>query len=133
MYKLLKYRFLLPSLLIAFAVLLRAFLAWQGWTPTNGDEAMMNLAALHISEGRDFPIFFYGQHYLGVLEAYIGALLFHIFGPSVLPMRLEMIGFYAAFLVVLYALTRRLYSSKTLANSRLKGSEGNDYPLRMHY
>ena len=25
-----------------------------------------------------------------------------------------------------------LYSSKSLANSRLLGSEGNDYPLRMH-
>lgn len=70
----------------------------------------MNLAALHIFQARDFPIFFYGQHYLGVLEAYIGALLFHIFGPSVLIMRLETIGFCAAFLVVLYALTRRLYT-----------------------
>jgi hypothetical protein len=68
----------------------------------------MNLAALHISEGRDFPIFFYGQHYLGALEAYIGALLFRIFNPSVLVMRFEVVGFYAAFLVALYALTRRL-------------------------
>lgn len=110
MRKLLKYPLFLPSLLIALAVLLRVFLAIQGWTPTNGDEAMMNLAALHISQGRDFPVFFYGQHYLGVLEAYVGALLFRVFGPSVLVMRLEMTGFYAAFLIVLYAFTRRLYS-----------------------
>lgn len=110
MYKLLKYPLFLPSLLIVFAVLLRVFLAMQGWTPTNGDEAMMNLAALHISQGRDFPVFFYGQHYLGAFEAYIGALLFRVFGPSVLVMRLEMTGFYAAFLCVLYALTRRLYT-----------------------
>lgn len=110
MQKLLKYPTFLPSLLIVFAVLLRIILAVQGWTSTNSDEAIMNLAALHISQGRDFPVFFYGQYYLGALEAYIGALLFRVFAPSVLVMRLEMVAFYAAFLVAIYALVWRLYT-----------------------
>jgi hypothetical protein len=110
MRKLFKYPAVAPSCLITFAVALRIFLAVQGWPVTNGDEAMMNLASLHISEGRDFPVFFYGQHYLGTLEAYIGALLFRAFGPSVIVMRIEMVGFYAAFLVALYILVKQIYS-----------------------
>jgi asparagine synthetase B (glutamine-hydrolysing) len=35
--------------------------------------------------------------------------------------------------LVVASLPFHLDSSKTLANSRLSGSEGNDYPHRMHY
>ena len=38
--------------------------------------------ALHIAYRGEHPLFFYGQEYMGPLEAYIGALLFHIFGVS---------------------------------------------------
>jgi hypothetical protein len=96
--------------LLTLAALLRVTLTIQGWTKSSSDEAVMNLMALHIAYHGELPIFFYGQHYLGGLEAYIGAVLFHIFSPSVLVMRLEMIGFYILFLAMLYLLTSKLYS-----------------------
>ena len=35
--------------------------------------------ALHIAYRGEHPFLFYGQNYMGALEAYIGALLFHQF------------------------------------------------------
>ncbi|MFY1671511.1 hypothetical protein ACN27G_16285 [Plantactinospora sp. WMMB334] len=78
--------------------------------PSNSDEATMGLAAMHISEGRHWPAFFYGQHYMGTLEAYLAAPIFAWLGPSVLALRLPLLLLYAAFLVFLWVLTRWLYS-----------------------
>jgi len=111
MRKLLKYlTTILPVILIMLAIALRAVLSILGWTPTNSDESMMNLVALHIAFRGELPSFLYGQYYLGVVDAYVGAVLFRIFEPSVLVMRLEMITFTALFLVVLYVLTQQLYN-----------------------
>ena len=93
MRKLLKYPIFYALLIICAGVALRVVLNIQGWTPTNSDESIMNLMALHIAYRGEHPTFFYGQDYLGAFEAYVGAVLFRIFGPSVLAMRLEMIGF----------------------------------------
>ncbi len=69
----------------------------------------MGLAALHIAQGSDHPVFFYGQYYMGTPEAYLAAPLFRLFGPSVLAQRLPALLCYAAFLALAYQLTRRLY------------------------
>jgi hypothetical protein len=110
--KLLKLPIWYPVLLISAAIALRVTLSIQGWTSTNSDESIMNLVALHIAYRGEHPTFFYGQHYMGVFEAYVGAVLFRIFAPSVLVMRLEMVGFCAVFLVVLYFLVSRLYNRR---------------------
>ncbi|HEX7744605.1 MAG TPA: hypothetical protein VF462_05010, partial [Micromonosporaceae bacterium] len=78
--------------------------------PSNSDEATMGLAALHILEGREFPAFFYGQHYMGTLEAYLAAPVFALAGPSVLGLRLPNLLLYLAFLALMWVLTRRLYT-----------------------
>ncbi|MCI4066413.1 hypothetical protein MRQ36_29200 [Micromonospora sp. R77] len=78
--------------------------------PSNSDEATMGLAALHISEGRHWPAFFYGQHYMGTLEAYLAAPIVAWLGPSVLALRLPLLLLYTAFLALLWLLTRWLYS-----------------------
>jgi hypothetical protein len=70
----------------------------------------MGLAALHLSQGRDFPAFFYGQGYMGTLEAYLAVPLFWLFGPSTLALRVPTLLFYAAFVLLAYQLTRRLYT-----------------------
>ncbi|WP_167666962.1 DUF423 domain-containing protein [Micromonospora narathiwatensis] len=76
--------------------------------PTNSDEATMGLAALHIARGEDFPVWFYGQAYMGPLEAYLAAPLVALTGPSVLAMRLPTLALYALFLALSWRLTRRL-------------------------
>ena len=44
------------------------------------DEAVVGLMAKHISEGRELPVFYYGQPYLGSLEAFLVAGSFKLFG-----------------------------------------------------
>jgi hypothetical protein len=100
---------LLASLM--WALLLRAFLAWVDWPLPNSDEGTMGIMALHIQRG-DLPIFFYGQHYMGALEAYIAAALFQLAGASVFTLRLGLVLLFLLFLVCMYLLTSRLYNRK---------------------
>src|SRR5438046_1942663 len=102
MQKILKLPILYSLLLIAAAIVIRVTLSIQGWTSTNSDESIMNLVTLHIAYRGEHPTFFYGQDYLGTFEAYIGAILFRVFGPAVLAMRLEMVGFYTLLLACLH-------------------------------
>ncbi|WP_243706251.1 DUF423 domain-containing protein [Micromonospora sp. KC721] len=75
---------------------------------TNSDEATMGLAASHIARGDDFPVFFYGQAYMGTLEAYLAAPLVALTGPSWLALRLPLLAMYALFVYLSWRLTRRL-------------------------
>ena len=94
------------------ASLLRVGLISQHWPVTNSDEGVMDLMALHIVNRGEHPIFFYGQEYMGPLEAYIGAYLFQIFGASVFALRLGVIPFFTLFLLCMYFLTRLLYTRR---------------------
>ena len=46
----------------------------------NSDEVLPGLMARHILLEGERPVFFYGQHYFGALEAYAIAALFAVFG-----------------------------------------------------
>jgi 4-amino-4-deoxy-L-arabinose transferase-like glycosyltransferase len=58
-----------------------------GAFPFNADEAIVGLMGRHILEGAR-PIFFYGQAYMGALDAYFASLGFLIFGVEVWVIRL---------------------------------------------
>jgi len=45
------------------------------------DEAVTGEMALHILKG-EYPLFFWGQPYMGSLEAFLASFLFHLFWPS---------------------------------------------------
>ncbi|MFE9194108.1 ArnT family glycosyltransferase [Micromonospora sp. NPDC007208] len=75
---------------------------------SNSDEATFGLAALHIGQGREHPVFLYGQHYMGMLESYLAAPLVALVGPSWPVLRLPMLALYAVFLYLIHRLTRRL-------------------------
>src|SRR5258708_8415731 len=98
--------------IIALAILLRVVLTALGWPTTNSDESTMGLVALHIASLRDFPIFMWGQFYMGAFEAYLGAVLFHLFGISVFTLRLGTMLEFALFLVSMYLLASLLYTKK---------------------
>jgi hypothetical protein len=95
--------------LIVFMVLLRLGFSLLGWPGTDSEEGTMGLMALHIARGQDWPIFYYGQHYMGAGEAYIGALMFHLFGVSLLSLRLAMLVFVVIFALAIYQLAALLY------------------------
>ncbi len=98
--------------LVFGATVLRFILIRFNWPFTNSDEGTMGLMALHIAYRGEHPIFYYGQEYMGPLEAYIGALLFHIFGVSVFTLRLGLLPYFSFFLICMYYLTSMLYTKK---------------------
>ncbi|HLX40599.1 MAG TPA: hypothetical protein VKR42_08700, partial [Ktedonobacteraceae bacterium] len=84
------YRVLLSPLWLYFllAIIMRAWLVLHTNGVIDGDEALVGIQAEHILHG-EWPIYFYGQPYMGSLEAYLAALLFAIFGASVWTLRAE--------------------------------------------
>lgn len=111
--------------LIILASLIRFLLISYHWPTTNSDEGVIDLMALHIAYRGEHPIFYYGQAYLGSLEAHLAAPFVLLFGPSVFSVRLLLIALYALFLVLLYNLISRLYTRKLALFSVLLLSFGS--------
>src|SRR5258708_6458897 len=71
-----------PLLLaLALALLSRILLIVRTHAMIDGDEALVGIQAERILQGQH-PVYFYGQAYMGSLEAYLAAALFRLFGPS---------------------------------------------------
>lgn len=98
--------------LLLCGVAVRLALAITGWPHSNSEEGTMGLEAMHILLRGERPVYLYGQKYMGVSEAYIGALAFRVLGISVLSLRLGMIAFYAIFLGGVSWLADQLYSRR---------------------
>ncbi|MEV7987682.1 hypothetical protein [Micromonospora sp. NPDC085948] len=99
----------LTGLVVLVGVGYRLWLLGHAAPPTNSDEAAMGLAALHIARAEDFPVWFYGQQYMGALEAYLAAPVFALAGgPSLLGLRLPTLALYVLFLLLAWRLTLRL-------------------------
>ena len=99
-------------LIIALATLLRIFLIAWGWPHSNADVDTTGIMAMHIAYKGEHPIFFYGQNYMGTLQAYLAVAFFRLFGISVFSLRLGAVLFFALFLVIMYCLTSLLYTKK---------------------
>ena len=56
----------------------------------DSDQAIVGLMAKHITEGRAWPLFFYGQEYMLAVEAWVMAPVFLLLGPSVFALHLTM-------------------------------------------
>ncbi len=102
-------RCLLPGLILA-AVLFRLgfFLFALGRLPVSSDEAWPGLMARHVLHG-EFPVFYWGQTYMGAQECYLEAALFALLGATRFSLRLLPLAVSGLFLWVSYALTRRCY------------------------
>jgi hypothetical protein len=94
---------------LAFAAVYRLALLLRGWPGLDSDEAIVGLMARHILLRDEHPIFFYGQYYLGPLQAYAAALMFAIFGSSQLTLRLVVLPLTIGFFAAMYALGRAAY------------------------
>lgn len=67
--------------------------------PFNSDEAVVGLMAKHILDGEQ-PIFFYGQAYMGSLDAWLIAAVFSVFGEKVWVIRLVQVLLYLGTVVL---------------------------------
>ncbi len=72
------------------AILSRVWIIVHTYGVMAGDEMEVGLQAEHILRG-ERPLYYFGQPYLGNLDAYVEALIFRFTGPAVWAMRLEMI------------------------------------------
>ena len=89
------------------AIALRtAILAFDA-VPFNADEAVVALMARHILQG-ERPLFFYGQAYLGSLDAYLVAAAFRVVGERVLAIRVVQVILFAGVLATSYPIVLRL-------------------------
>jgi hypothetical protein len=80
--------FLLALLLVLFRSLV--FMIWPQ-SYFDSDQAIHGLMAKHISEGRAFPVFMYGQSYLLAVEAWLASPFFLVAGPSVFTLKLPLL------------------------------------------
>lgn len=94
-------------LALAVGAALKVVLLATGSVGFHADEAVIGLMARHILQGAH-PTFFYGQSYMGALDAYLVALSFLIFGQRVLAIRVVQVALYLGTLTTTYLLTYRL-------------------------
>jgi len=80
-------------------------------TPFNADEAIVALMARHINRG-NIPVFFYGQAYMGSLDAMLVAIGFRIFGEEVWVIRLVQSLLYIGTVFTTMILANRLLKSQ---------------------
>ena len=83
---------------VIISVALKTWLLLIESVPSNSDEAVVALMARHILAG-EHPIFFYGQAYMGSLDAWLVAGGFVIFGEAVWVIRLIQALLYVGVLI----------------------------------
>ena len=66
------------------------FLLWEQ-AAFDSDQAIFGLMAKHLTEGRAFPMFIYGDRYMLAVQAWLAAPLFAFFGPSVAVLKLPVV------------------------------------------
>jgi len=105
------------SALAVGLVLLRSFVpAWYEGYDFNSDQAIVGLMAKHLTELKTFPLFFYGQHYMLGVQAWMAAPFFLAGGPTVLMLRLPLVLVNcASALILLVSLVRQVKLDPGLA------------------
>jgi 4-amino-4-deoxy-L-arabinose transferase-like glycosyltransferase len=110
-----KHREIWPLVVILTgAIALKAALLALGAVPFNADEAIVALMARHILQG-ERPSFFYGQAYMGSLDACLVAGAFRMFGQRVLAIRLVQVTLFAAVVVTSYPVSLRFTGARRAA------------------
>jgi 4-amino-4-deoxy-L-arabinose transferase-like glycosyltransferase len=95
---------------------LRLGLLAAGVLPFNADEAVVGLMARHILQG-ERPLFFYGQAYLGSLDAWLVAGAFAVLGQSSAAIRLVQVACFLGTLATTYFLALRIFRSQWAAGA----------------
>jgi hypothetical protein len=96
---------LLVLLVLCGALLRLDFMRAVEYT-IDSDEAIVGLMAKHILEGAALPTFYYGQHYMGSLEAIMASASFWLFGMSGFTLQLVPLVWSLVLIVVMFFLGR---------------------------
>lgn len=102
-------------LVLGAALALRVIVLASGAVSFHSDEGVVALMARHINQGLPIPAFFYGQAYMGSLDALLVALGFRVLGEHVLTIRLVESALYLATVALTTGLTLRLTGQRGVA------------------
>ena len=96
---------ILFAALLLLGAAVRIYGAWQLRHNLNPDSGIAALMAKHMAEGTDFPVFFYGQAYMGSLEPLVSALFCALFGTSgfMVTLGTALVGWLVLFAVFVWA------------------------------
>ncbi len=101
----------IPVLLALAAVLLRLPLMQARAGTLLGDESVFGIMVMDVLKGH-FPIYYYGQSYMGTLEVYAAALFSLFSGVSGFTILFGSLFFYILFLITNFYLIRRIFSGQ---------------------
>jgi len=103
---------ILAGLLLVAAGFKLVLILWDR-IPFNADEAIVALMARHILQGQR-PAFFYGQAYMGSLDAWLVASGFWFFGQQVWVIRLVQSVLYLGTIATTFALGKVIFRSEKI-------------------
>lgn len=107
-----------PAGVILVAILFRVALLLNRSYPFNSDEAIVALMARHTLSGQ-WPVFFYGQAYMGSLDATLVASGFTLFGQNVWVIRFVQLLLFTGTLFTSMQLSK--YLTRSFAGSMMTG------------
>ena len=96
----------LSALLLVVGIVVRIASAWWYRHAYNPDYGIVVLMVRHILEGGPWPVFFYGQAYMGSVEPLVSALFAALMGPRGFPICLGTAAFGIGLLFVVRAWAR---------------------------
>ncbi|OGO32035.1 MAG: hypothetical protein A2Z16_16925 [Chloroflexi bacterium RBG_16_54_18] len=99
---------------LILAAAMRFCLVYGGYISFNSDEAIVGLMARHILQG-ERPVFFYGQAYMGSLDALLVAIGFYLFGEQVWVIRLVQSLLFLGVMITTYSLGVKVFASQKTA------------------
>lgn len=106
--------FLLLLILLAGLFLRLDFLLASSFR-VDADEAIVGLMAKHLAEGRELPLFYYGQHYMGSFEPMVVSVFFRLFGVSEVWLKVTPLLFSLLFIFLTYLISFEIGQSRTQA------------------
>jgi hypothetical protein len=99
------------AIALAVGVALRLAVIASPLGEIDGDEAVVGLMARHIAFLGERPVFYWGQAYLGSLEAFSAAPIFRLFDSSTLLLKLVPTAYSLGFLALSAAVARRMFGT----------------------
>lgn len=105
-----KFKYLFYILFVLF-LMTRLWLLLTSQSQLDDDEAVIGLMAKHITEGKSFPFFFYGEYYNGgaAFSAYITSLLFLVFGISPILVKIVPLIYSIIFFWLMFFFSRKYF------------------------
>jgi hypothetical protein len=98
------------ALTLALAAAGRLVLAARGWPNFNSDDSIVGLMTNDIMRHGAHPVFFYGQNYMGALQAYLAVPFFLLLGATPFALLVTATAETILFFLILYLFTREVFS-----------------------